>query len=104
MVEGLVSGAFDAVVGVGRMDLDDYHSHLQCDLEWVASPQSVCNTMKLRGFKDLAWERASHSAVNSHRLQSSDFKHKRGHWCKCLEEGNKASERFLRTYCVQSPC
>lgn len=33
MVEGLASGAFEAVVGVGRMDLDDYHSHLQCDLE-----------------------------------------------------------------------
>lgn len=37
MVEGLASGALEAVVGVGRMDLHDHHPHLQCDLGWIAS-------------------------------------------------------------------
>ena len=49
----MASRALEVVGEVGRMDLAD---HLPCDLEWVASSQSVSaslNTMKSCGFKDM---------------------------------------------------
>lgn len=41
-MEGLASGALEAVIGVGRMDLADYHPHLRCDLDRVDCTLTVC--------------------------------------------------------------
>ena len=42
LVEGLTSGALEAVIGVGRMDLADYNPHLQCDLDRIDCILTVC--------------------------------------------------------------
>lgn len=41
-MEGLASGALEAVIGVGRMNLADYHPHLQCDLDRTDCILTVC--------------------------------------------------------------
>ena len=42
LVEGLTSGTLKAVIGMERMDLADYHPHLQCDLDRGDCILTVC--------------------------------------------------------------